>query len=43
MTAGRSCSSPQSSIPAIIATELNRLNPAQIVILGGSTVVSTGC
>ena len=38
----RSCSSAQNSIPATIATELNRLKPAKIVILGGSNVVSNG-
>lgn len=32
----------QNSIPATIATELTRLKPAKIVILGGSNVVSDG-
>ncbi|HEX5590622.1 MAG TPA: cell wall-binding repeat-containing protein [Candidatus Limnocylindrales bacterium] len=31
---------PGTAIPASIATELNRLNPAKIVVLGGSAVVS---
>ena len=32
----------QGSIPAIIASELNRLNPGRIVVLGGPAVVSDG-
>ena len=32
----------QSSIPAVVATELTRLKPHRIVILGGPAVVSDG-
>ncbi len=31
---------PGTSIPAIVAAELNRLKPARIVVLGGPSVVS---
>ena len=33
---------PGTSIPAVIDTELKRLLPANIIILGGTGVVSTG-
>jgi VCBS repeat-containing protein len=33
---------PGTSIPSVIATELGRLKPARIVILGGTGVVSAG-
>ena len=33
---------PGTSIPASVAAELDRLNPARIIILGGTGVVSDG-
>jgi putative cell wall-binding protein len=30
----------QNSIPALVATELDRLNPGRIVVLGGPAIVS---
>jgi putative cell wall-binding protein len=33
---------PGTSIPSVVATELTRLKPGRIIILGGTSVVSAG-
>ncbi len=42
MLGGPVLPSPASALPSVVAAELDRLNPARIVILGGTGVISAG-